>query len=55
MIRVNFLTQSLLQEGIDTEAAECENNQDLVLSRFWEMEQEQVTDVQGKPSMRTCI
>ena len=43
----------LATEGVDAQAAEsweaeCESNQDLALSRFWEMEQGQVTDVQGK-------
>lgn len=48
-----FDTVTLTSEGIDTEAAgawetEYGSNQDLALSRFWEIEQGQVTDVQGK-------
>ena len=43
----------LASEGIDTQDAEFweaegESNQDLALSRFWEIEQGQVIDVQGK-------
>ena len=46
-------THASMSEGTDTEVAEsweaeCENTHDLVLSRFWEMERGQVTDVQGK-------
>ena len=45
------VTQTI--EGIDTVMAEaweaqCETSPDLALSRFWELEQGQVTDVQGK-------
>ena len=55
---VNFpsdLSDTVTQtsRGIDTVMAEtweaqCETSPDLALSRFWELEQEQVTDGQGK-------
>ena len=47
----NTVTQA--SKGIDTVMAEtweaqCETSPDLALSRFWELEQGQVTDVKGK-------
>ena len=45
-------------EGIDAGVAkswegECEGNHDLALSRFWEIEHGQVTDVQGR--LQACL
>ena len=51
-------TNNLAMEGIDVGVAEswegeCEGNHDLALSRFWEVEHGQVTDVQGR--LQACL
>ena len=50
---MTFLTVTQISEGIDTVMADtweaqCETSPDFALSMFWELEQGQVTDVQGK-------
>ena len=50
-------TNNPAMEGTDAGVAEsweceCEGNHDLALSRFWEIEHGQVTDVQGTVDFR---